>query len=200
MLIPLVHSHPGSDAPANFALRKYLPLRAIWCIISLLVKKERGVKAMRIGFDNEKYLRPAVGADTRAHQTVSAASSIWSLAASSLTTTTPPAFCPASSPTARSRCCWNMKDRGRDSDRHQLPTTSRRNKRRGDLGITYDEDVLQADRRFPRHRPLRGQRASSPSTAGSPPPTHFANRLEALGVRVYMQHWIPSKATRPTSR
>ena len=33
-----------------------------------------------------------------------------------------------------------------------------RSKRRGDLGITYDDDTLRLDRRVPRHRPLYRQR------------------------------------------
>jgi len=65
-----------------------------------------------------------------------------------------------------------------------------RNKRRGDLGITYDDDTLRLMDAFKAiglyvssvsitH--YRGQRAAD----------GFRTRLEALGVRVYMQHWIP---------
>ena len=50
-----------------------------------------------------------------------------------------------------------------------------RNKRRGDLGITYDEDALRLIDAFTRHRALRGQRRPSRTTAASPPPTTSAS-------------------------
>ena len=42
-----------------------------------------------------------------------------------------------------SACCSTMKDEVGDRHRRSTRTTSRRSKTRGDLGITYDEDVLR---------------------------------------------------------
>lgn len=65
-----------------------------------------------------------------------------------------------------------------------------RNKHRGDLGITYDDDTLRLIDAFRliglfvgsvsiTH--YRGQRAAD----------NFRKRLRSLGVKVYLQHWIP---------
>ena len=72
-----------------------------------------------------------------------------------------------------------------------------KNKIRGDLGITYDVDVLRLDRRLPGGGPAGGQRGDRPSTAGQPAADAFRRRMEHLGVRT-LPATTPSQAT-PTT-
>ena len=65
-----------------------------------------------------------------------------------------------------------------------------RDKRRGDLGITYDEDALRLIDAF-RAIGLYVGSVSVTHYRGQPSADHFRQRLEALDVRVYLQHWIP---------
>ncbi len=65
-----------------------------------------------------------------------------------------------------------------------------RNKRRGDLGITYDEDTLRLIDAF-KSIDLYVGSVSITHYRGQVTADQFRKRLEALGVRVYMQHWIP---------
>jgi uncharacterized protein (UPF0371 family) len=65
-----------------------------------------------------------------------------------------------------------------------------RNKQRGDLGITYDDDTLRLIDAFR----LIGLFVGSVSIThyrGQRTADNFRKRLEALGVKVYLQHWIP---------
>ena len=65
-----------------------------------------------------------------------------------------------------------------------------RDKRRGDLGITYDEDALRLIDAF-RAIGLYVGSVSVTHYRGQPSADHFRQRLEAMDVRVYLQHWIP---------
>ena len=62
----------------------------------------------------------------------------------------PRACCPASSPTPRSACCKQLVD---DAEIIVAINANdiEKNKLRGDLGITYDEDVLRLHGHLPRH-------------------------------------------------
>ena len=65
-----------------------------------------------------------------------------------------------------------------------------RSKRRGDLGITYDEDALRLIDAF-RSIGLYVGSVSITHYRGQQAADVFRKRLEAMHVRVYMQHWIP---------
>ena len=65
-----------------------------------------------------------------------------------------------------------------------------RSKRRGDLGITYDEDALRLIDAF-RAIGLYVGSVSITHYRGQQAADVFRKRLEAMNVRVYMQHWIP---------
>ena len=65
-----------------------------------------------------------------------------------------------------------------------------RSKRRGDLGITYDEDTLRLIDAF-RAIGLYVGSVSITHYRGQQAADVFRKRLEAMNVRVYMQHWIP---------
>ena len=65
-----------------------------------------------------------------------------------------------------------------------------RSKRRGDLGITYDEDALRLIDAF-RACGLYVGSVSITHYRGQAAADVFRKRLEALNVPVYMQHWIP---------
>ena len=65
-----------------------------------------------------------------------------------------------------------------------------RSKRRGDLGITYDEDALRLIDAF-RSIGLYVGSVSITHYRGQAAADVFRKRLEALKVPVYMQHWIP---------
>ena len=65
-----------------------------------------------------------------------------------------------------------------------------RNKRRGDLGITYDDDTLRLIDAFKSIGLYVGS-VSITHYRGQHTADLFKKRLEALDVKVYMQHWIP---------
>ena len=65
-----------------------------------------------------------------------------------------------------------------------------RSKRRGDLGITYDEDTLRLIDAFKGIGLYVGS-VSITHYRGQPSADLFRKRLEAMDVRVYMQLWIP---------
>ncbi|MDL2257675.1 DUF1846 domain-containing protein [Eubacteriales bacterium OttesenSCG-928-K08] len=65
-----------------------------------------------------------------------------------------------------------------------------KNKRRGDLGITYDMDVLRLIDAF-RDISLYVGSVVIAQYSGQKAADHFKNRLEQLGVRVYMHYPIP---------
>ena len=65
-----------------------------------------------------------------------------------------------------------------------------RNKRRGDLGITYDDDTLRLIDAF-KSIGLYVGCVSLTNYRGQMAADQFKKHLEALGVRVYTQHWIP---------
>ena len=64
------------------------------------------------------------------------------------------------------------------------------NKVRGDLGITYDEDVLRLIDTF-REKGLYVGSVAITQYAGQPAADLFKRRLEDLGVRVYLHYPIP---------
>ena len=66
-----------------------------------------------------------------------------------------------------------------------------RSKRRGDLGITYDEDALRLIDAF-RASGLYVGSVSITHYRGQAAADVFRKRLESMNVRVYMQHWIPN--------
>ncbi len=65
-----------------------------------------------------------------------------------------------------------------------------RNKQRGDLGITYDDDTLRLIDAFRLIGLLVGS-VSITHYRGQIAADHFRKRLNALGVKVSLQHWIP---------
>lgn len=65
-----------------------------------------------------------------------------------------------------------------------------RNKQRGDLGITYDDDTLRLIDAFRLIGLLVGS-VSITHYRGQRAADHFRKRLNALGVKVSLQHWIP---------
>ena len=65
-----------------------------------------------------------------------------------------------------------------------------RSKRRGDLGITYDDDLLRLIDAFKAIGLYVGS-VSITHYRGQQAAEQFKKRLEAMGVRVYLQHWIP---------
>ena len=65
-----------------------------------------------------------------------------------------------------------------------------RNKRRGDLGITYDEDTLRLIDAFKSIGLYVGS-VSITNYRGQLAADQFKKHLESLEVRVYTQHWIP---------
>lgn len=65
-----------------------------------------------------------------------------------------------------------------------------RNKQRGDLGITYDDDTLRLIDAFRLIGLLVGS-VSITHYRGQRAADNFKKRLGALGVKVYLQHWIP---------
>ena len=75
---------------------------------------------MKKGFDNDKYLADAVCSISGSVLPSLTTSSIWSLAASCLTTTMRPACCRASSPTPSCRCCCSSRIRRRSSSSSAL--------------------------------------------------------------------------------
>ena len=111
---------------------------------------------MRIGFDNEKYLALQAEHIRERIARSSAASCIWSSAASCSTTTMPSRVLPGFQPDSKIRMLQQMAD-----DVEIIIAINandiEKNKVRGDLGITYDEDVL----RLHRHLPLHGFRTSA---------------------------------------
>ena len=64
------------------------------------------------------------------------------------------------------------------------------NKVRGDLGITYDEDVLRLIDTF-RGEGLHVGSVTITQYAGQPAADAFKRRLEGFGVRVYLHYPIP---------
>ena len=65
-----------------------------------------------------------------------------------------------------------------------------KNKVRGDLGITYDADVLRLIDAFREHGAVCGQRGADPLRRPAPRPTRSRRRLENLGVQVYRHYPI----------
>lgn len=65
-----------------------------------------------------------------------------------------------------------------------------RNKRRGDLGITYDEDTLRLIDAFISIGLFVGS-VSITHYRGQVTANKFKQRLEQMNVKVYLQHWIP---------
>ena len=65
-----------------------------------------------------------------------------------------------------------------------------RSKRRGDLGITYDDDLLRLIDAF-KAIGLNVGSVSITHCRGQQAAEQFKKRLEALDVKVYLQHWIP---------
>ena len=65
-----------------------------------------------------------------------------------------------------------------------------RSKRRGDLGITYDDDLLRLIDAFKAIGLYVGS-VSITHFRGQQAAEQFKKRLEAMDVRVYLQHWIP---------
>ena len=65
-----------------------------------------------------------------------------------------------------------------------------RSKRRGDLGITYDDDLLRLIDAFKAIGLYVGS-VSITHCRGQQAAEQFKKRLEALDVKVYLQHWIP---------
>ncbi len=65
-----------------------------------------------------------------------------------------------------------------------------RNKQRGDLGITYDDDTLRLIDAFRLIGLLVGS-VSITHYRGQRAADNFRKRLNALGVKVSLQHWIP---------
>ena len=65
-----------------------------------------------------------------------------------------------------------------------------KNKARGDLGITYDEDVLRLVDLFRGQRVRRRPRSCSRSTPTSLPQTSSARRLESLGIACKLHYPI----------
>ena len=65
-----------------------------------------------------------------------------------------------------------------------------RSKRRGDLGITYDDDLLRLIDAFKAIGLYVGS-VSITHFRGQQAAEQFKKRLEAMEVRVYLQHWIP---------
>jgi uncharacterized protein (UPF0371 family) len=65
-----------------------------------------------------------------------------------------------------------------------------RSKRRGDLGITYDDDLLRLIDAFKAIGLYVGS-VSITHCRGQQAAEQFKKRLEAMDVRVYLQHWIP---------
>ena len=112
----------------------------------------------------------------------SAASCIWSSAASCLTTITPPACCRGSSRTARSACCGTHEGRGGDRHRH-LRRGYRKEQDAGRSGHHLRRGRAAAHRRVPRAGAAMWAAWSSPSTPASPRPTPSSARLESLGVQ-----------------
>ena len=65
-----------------------------------------------------------------------------------------------------------------------------KNKVRGDLGITYDSDVLRLIDAFRVQGPVCGQRGGHPVHRASPPPTPSSRGWRSLGVQVYRHYSI----------
>ena len=65
-----------------------------------------------------------------------------------------------------------------------------KNKMRGDLGITYDEDVLRLIDAFT-ERGLYVGSVCITRYAGQEIADHFKKRLEKVGIKVYCQYSIP---------
>ena len=122
--------------------------------------------------------------------TSSAASSIWNLAASSLTIITRRACCRASRRITRSKCCWRCSDQAEIVIAINAGDIEK-NKRRGDLGITYDTDVARLIDVFRGFGLYVGSIALT-QYAGQPAADVFEKRMQALGLKVYRQYRIPN--------
>ena len=169
-------------------------LAASWCIIS--GEEKGGEKSYEENRLRQRQIpAAAVREHTRAHRGASAASSISSSAASSSTTTTPRRVLPGFQPDSKVRMLLEMKDEAEiviviSADDME------RSKRRGDLGITYDEDALRLIDAF-RAIGLYVGSVSITHYRGQAAADVFRKRLEAMNVRVYMQHWIPNYPVQP---
>ena len=143
---------------------------------------------MRIGFDNDKYLALQAEHIRERIARSSAASCIWSSAASCSTTTMPSRVLPGFQPDSKIRMLQQMAEdveiiiaiNANDIEKSKV---------RGDLGITYDEDVL---------RLLDIFRSMGFATAGvvitrfenQPNALAFRHRLDSLGVKSYLHYPI----------
>ena len=111
-----------------------------------------------------------------------------------MTTTTPPEFCPAFAPDSKLRL---LRKQFRDQAEIVIVISAgdiEKNKIRGDLGITYDSDVIPSDGQpIPRDSVSTWAASSSRSSPARASAVLFKSRLARLGnsgVKVYIHHYM----------
>ena len=106
-----------------------------------------------------------------------------------MTTIMPPGFFPALQPDSKLRMLMQLADQAEIVIVISAADIEK-NKVRGDLGITYDVDVLRLIRGIYTTRASMWAALSSPSTAARTAQIFSRHKLEHLGIRVYRHYMI----------